>query len=45
MLRSDVDEHVLTFEVRLDARWGLDGDRGAAVVRNERNALRPSLRV
>jgi hypothetical protein len=45
MLRSDVDEHVLTLEIRLEARWRLEGDRGSAVVRHERNALRAPLRV
>jgi hypothetical protein len=45
MLRTDVDEHVLTFEIRLDARRCLDGDRCASIVRNERNTLWPALRV
>ena len=43
MLRPDVDEHVLTFEIRLDTRRRLDGDRGAAVVRDEGHALRAAL--
>ena len=45
MLRANVDEHVLTLEIRLETWWRLDGDRRSTVVRYERNALWPSLRV
>ena len=45
MLRTDVDEHVLTFEIRLDAGWRLDGDGGSTIVGHERNPLRSSLRI
>jgi hypothetical protein len=45
MLRPNVDEHVLTLEIRLET-WGrVESDRGAAIIRYERNALWPSLRV
>jgi len=43
VLWSDVDEHVLTFEIGLDTRRRFDGYRCAAVVRHERNTLRPAL--
>jgi hypothetical protein len=45
MLRADVDEHVLTLEIRLETWRRLKRDRRSTVVRYERNALRPSLRV
>ena len=45
MLWSDVDEHVLTLEIRLETRRRLEGNRRSAIVRDERNALRTSLRV
>jgi hypothetical protein len=45
VLWPDVDEHVLTLEIRLETRRRLESDRGAAIVRHERNALRPPLRV
>jgi len=43
VLWAEVDEHVLTFEIWLDTRRRLDGDRCSAVVGDERNALRPAL--
>src|SRR6202040_3512383 len=45
VLRTDVDEHVLTFQIRLDARRRLEGDRRSTIVSHQRDALRPSLRV
>jgi hypothetical protein len=36
---------VLTLEIRLETGRRLESDRGAAIVRHERNTLRPSLRV
>jgi hypothetical protein len=43
MLWPNVDEHVLTFELRLDTRRRLERDCRAAVVGHERNSLRPTL--
>ncbi len=45
MLRPDVDEHVLTLEIRLQTWRRLERDRRSTVVGHEGNALRPPLRV
>ena len=45
MLGTDVDEHVIAFEIGLDARRWLESDGGATIVGDERNALRSPLRV
>jgi hypothetical protein len=45
MLGADVDEHVLTLEIRFETRRRLESDGGPAIVRHERDALWPSLRV
>jgi hypothetical protein len=45
MLRTDVDEHVLTFDIRLETWRRLERDGGSTVIRYERNSLRSSLCV
>jgi hypothetical protein len=45
MLRADVDEHVLTFEIRLDAWRRLERESAASVIRQDWDALWPSLRI
>src|SRR5687768_10730902 len=45
VLRPDVDEHVLTFKVRLDAGRWLESDGRSAIARHEGNTLGPALRV
>jgi hypothetical protein len=45
MLRPDVDEHVLTLELRLDLRGRGERKDVAGFVDGERHALRPALGV
>src|SRR5205085_3523674 len=45
MLRSDVDEHVLTFELGLQRRRRLERESPATIIGEDRYSLRTSLRV
>src|SRR6266436_4780917 len=45
MLRADVDEHVLTFVIRLDARRRLKRQSAPSVISEDRDTLWPSLRI
>src|SRR5205823_9811820 len=45
MLRTDVDEHVLTFEIGLDSRRRLEGETPTSIIGEHRNALGSSLRI